>query len=86
MTEFDQLPFRQKYLEGEGRKRDIQPVSFNAEERAKLEELKKLFHCDQDSLVLKKCLEYVYGDVIHNPSRAAFFRWLSEVRRVRPGP
>ena len=75
--------FRLKHLDS---KADMVTLRMNERDRQTLNQLKRIFRCDMDSTVVKKCVEYVYGHVVHSPGTRSFFGWLSESRRVRPGP
>lgn len=77
---FEQKPFKRTRLEKS--KDDVFPVRVNAEERATLEELKRVMHCPKDVTVLKQAMILLYDD-IHGKGKMRFFEWISEARRIR---
>ena len=78
--QFDKAPFEKKYL-GDS-KEDVFPVRLNAEERAALDDLKRILNCPKDVTILKQAFWLLHDD-IHGRGKGRFFQWLSEVRRVR---
>lgn len=76
-------PWERRHLESKG---DFCNLRLNETERQQLNELKDIFRCDQDSTIFKQCLQLVHGNVTQSQSNKAFFQWLSNARRVRPGP
>lgn len=79
--------FRLKYTEEERegrRKDDIITVRLNVDERRLMTVMKRLWHEDKDSTILKKALE-----LSHNVSVGVFgenlVAWLAQSRRMRSG-
>lgn len=77
-------PFERRHLKSQD-SRDFVNVPMDEEEQAMLRDLKELFHCDKEATVIKKCIAWVHGNVAQSQSTKAFYSWLSEARRVRPG-
>lgn len=80
-------PFERTHLiedaEDEGKWKNLR---LNDDEKKVISELMDIFHCDMYGTVIKKCVYLVHGIVTQSPSMRAFFEWLSNERRIRPGP
>lgn len=80
--DFDKKPFVRKHLDTS---RDMSNIGWNEEERKQLDALKSLFRCDADATAAKKAMEFAHNALLGLPNDN-FYRWLSEPRRLRPGP
>ena len=78
---FDRAPFVRKHLDTAT---DIINCRLNSEERLVLDQLRKIFHCDSDSTVLKKGMLFLHN-VVFGKSQEEIYAWMASQRRLRPG-
>lgn len=80
--EFDRPPFYRKHLQSND---NILSIRLNEAERKQLTYIKNILRFEADGTALKVCLE-IAVNVLHNTFNDDLLRYISDARRVRPGP
>ena len=78
---FDKAPFVRKHLDTAT---DIVSSRLNEQERLALDKLRKIFHCDSDSTILKNGMLYLHN-VVFGQSQQEIYEWIASQRRLKTG-